>query len=356
VAQTPGLTIFNLIMTHRFMPAADPRELARGYRALQRITVAIRSQVDLGRVLDTLVADTGQQLDLSVCALARWEPAGAALVFCQEFRRDTEDGSTPSLLGLRVVPDSDPNNGVIDRRLFREQRSLVRPGADQTGLPAVLDDLGDQACVVTPMVADQRVVGLLVSARVSEMGPWRDDEVECLHAAADITAVAIQHAAIRARLRILAAAVAEINSPRDMPALMRHLTEAAMLVTHARMATAGVREGDEMVCREICREGAWEPIDVRFSRQRGLPGWSWTNRAPCLCNDAPGDPRGDAELIRRFGVLSALTVPIVGRDGEVIGFFELHNKAAGAPFGEEDLQFTATLAHHAALALELRKA
>jgi len=356
VAQTPGLIIFNLAMSQKPMPAAAPGEPARGYRALQRITVAIRSQVDLGRVLDTLVGDTGHQLDLSLCALARTEPSGAALVFSQEFRRDTAIGPTPSLLGLRLSPGDDPARAGIDRRLFKEQRSVVRPGAEELPTPAILENLARHACVVTPVVADQKVIGMLVSARVPEMGPWRDDEVEYLRTAADITAVAIQHGSMRLRLRILAAAVAEINSPRELPALMRHLTEAAMMATHARAGLAGVREGDEMVCREILRAGVWEPADLHFTRQRGLAGWCWANRAPCVANDAPADPRGDVDLIRALDVFSAMTVPIVRGDGCVLGFFELHNKAAAAPFAEDDVQFTVTLAHHAALALELKRA
>ncbi len=342
-------------MTSEPMPAPAPDNLARGYRSLQRITAAIRSQVDLGRVLDTLVGDTGHLLDLSLCALARWDPAGGALVFSQEFRRDTPSGPTPSMIGRRLTPGADPARRQLDHRLFKEQRSLVRPCTGEADGTAIVDDLQGLAHVVTPVVAEQRIVGILVSARVRELGAWRDDEVEFLRAAADSTAVAIQHASVRGRLRLLSTAAARLNSTMELDAFLRHLVEAAMRATQARTAMAGVREGDRMVCRELCRDGIWEPAEVRFSKDQGLAGWSWANRAPCISHDAPNDPRGDAGIVRQLGIDSVLCVPIVRCDGEVLGFLELINKSAGAPFAEEDVQFTATLAHHAALALELRK-
>ena len=42
------------------IPHGEFSRSAAGYKAPQRITVAIRSHVDLGRVLDILAADTGR--------------------------------------------------------------------------------------------------------------------------------------------------------------------------------------------------------------------------------------------------------------------------------------------------------
>ena len=128
-----------------------------------------------------------------------------------------------------------------------------------------------------------------------------------------------------------------------------------MSVTRSTLGVAGLVEGDEMVCREICRDGVWSSIDARFGRNEGLPGWCWENRAPSVANDAPNDPRAARRQMEQDGIRSALTVPIVNRDGGVVGFFELRNKAAGLPYGEEDVHLASSLAHHAALALEARK-
>ena len=111
-----------------------------------------------------------------------------------------------------------------------------------------------------------------------------------------------------------------------------------------------MRDGPELVCREYCRSGRWSPIEMRFTRQQGLAGWSWSNQVPCIANDARNDPRADKEFISRHGIRTALTMPIISRDLEVVGFFELYNKTGNARYEEDDVHLAAALAHHAALA------
>jgi len=330
---------------------------AAGYKALQRMTAAIRSQVDLGRVLDTLAADTGRLLDLALCSVARWDAAGRGLVFSSEYRRDPDRAASPSLAGRRFEPGAEPSSAAVEALLFKDRLSLITSKSTDPAFQAgFISVLADSAFVVTPMVAGQRVIGLLVAARARPLPVWSEEEVEFLRTAADLAAVAIQHAALRAQLRVIAASAAEINSRLSTQALLRRLTEAAISVTQSAMGMAGLLERNEageaeLVCREICRSGAWESVELRFGRGQGMAGWAWANLAPCLANDARGDVRASEDLVARFGVRSALTLPIVNRDGEVVGFFEMHNKTAAASYGEEDVHLASALAHQAALAL-----
>ena len=270
-----------------------------------------------------------------------------------------------TIQGGRLMPGADPAARRFERLLFVEHRPFITGGRGSGAagralqepdvLPAPLLSLSPLSAVVAPMLADQRVTGILVAARHPELPAWTEDEIEFLRTAADIAAVAVQHAAMRSHIRTLSAVAAEINSHIDMASLLRRLTEAAMMVTQSTMGVSGLREGDEMVCREMRRQGRWERIDVRFTRDRGLPGWVWTNRVPYIANDAAADRRADSGLVASHGVRSALTVPIVDAGGEVLGFFEMQNKAAGIPYDEEDVHLASALAHHAAVALEARK-
>ena len=338
-------------------PREETSRAAAGFRTLQRISVAVRSGIDLRRVLDQLAADAGRHLDLSLCGIARWDESGAFLLFSHEYRRDPDPRSPVTLAGRRFTPGEEAASREFEEVLFKENRACLpsQMPQDRDHGPLFLSCMGSGVRAVFPVVVDQRVLGLLAAARVSELPPWSDEEIEYLRAAADLAAVAIQHSALRSHLRRLSAAAAGINSRMELAELLRGLTEAAMSITQSAMGMAGLRDGDEMVCREACLAGRWTPIDVRFTRDRGLPGWSWTNRVPCIANDAASDPRADPALIEAHGIRSALTVPIVSRDGEVLGFFEMHNKTAGARYGEEDTHLASALAHLAALALEVRR-
>lgn len=347
---------------HKPAPQAEPDNAAPGYRALQRITVAVRSQVDLRRVLDGLVADAGRFLDLGLCALARWDERGESLHVVHEHRREGSGPHAASLLGLRYQPWIEPGCEALQRLLMTEHRALVRPalgpGAqvlDEMPLPSFLSACEGMALVIAPLVADQRVQGLLVAARARELPPWAESEVEFLRGAADLAAVTLQHASLRSRFGVLLAAPSEIHPRLETDVLLRRLVDSAATLTRAAGGMAGLREGNEMVCRERRRGGEWEPLELRLPPGRGLAGWCRANRVPCVANEASQDPRADVDLTRALGIESALAVPILNRDGEVIGFMELHNKAAGVPFGEDDIAMACSLAHHAALALELKE-
>lgn len=338
-------------------PQPGLNRLAAGYKALQRITVAIRSHVDLGRVLDILTADAGRLLDLSLCNVGRWDPAGRAILFSCEYRRSPPGAGRRTLQGRSFEPGAEPAAAMFEELLFKEHMSLISTTATgaAAGGAAFLSELAGSDYIVTPMISGQRLTGLLVAARPLDLKAWSDDDVEFLRTAADMAAVCLQHAALRSHLRVISAVAAEINSQIGERDLMRRLTESAMSVTQSAVGLAGLVEGDEMVCREMCQAGVWTPIDLRLARNQGLAGWVWINRAPCVANDARSDPRAAQDLVARYGVRSALTIPIVNRGGEILGFFEMQNKAAGVPYGEEDIHLASSLAHHAALALEVRK-
>lgn len=333
------------------------RRSASGYKALQRITVAIRSQVDLGRVLDLLAADAGRFLDLSLCSIARWDRTGRWLLFSTEYLRDPQPDHRLTLHGKRFEPGSEPEAAALEKVIFQEHLSLISTAASPGTTPgaAFLSQLSPLAHVITPLIAEQRVIGLLVAGRPRELPAWSEEEVEFLRAAGDICAVAIQHAALRAHLRVITATAMEINSPLGLRDLLRRLTEAAMSVTRSAVGMIGVLEGDDLVCRESCRAGVWAPVELRYAPNEGLPGWSRANRAACVSNDIRNDPRAAQQRGPGPDVRSALILPIVNRDGDVLGFFELQNKAAGVPYGEEDVHLASSLAHHAALALEVRR-
>ena len=334
------------------MPRQDHARISSGYKALQRITVAIRSRVDLGRVLDQLAADAGRHLDLSLCAIARWDETGGHLRFFHEYRKDPDTHSPMSLAGRSYSPGGESGTSGFEKTVIVDSLAYIvsQGAAEPVDGPLFLSYMGRGERLVVPVIAGQSLMGLVAAARPAGLPAWSEDEVEFLRAAADLAGVSIQHATMRSNLQALSSASAEINSRLEPGELLRRLTETAMRVTQSAMGVAGLREGSELVCREYCRAGSWSPIDLKFTRQRGLPGWSWTNQAPCIANDARTDPRADPVLIREYGVRTAMTVPIISRDLEVLGFFELHNKVGNALYDEDDVHLATALAHHAALA------
>ena len=336
------------------MTPTMPSRTTASYRTLQRLTVAVRSQVDLRRVLETFAADAARLLDLTLCAVARWDDTSDHLQFEHAYQRG---GPSRSVRGSRYRPGLDPASAPFETLVLHERRPYLHNGGSGSASLGVrlLAGLEDASLAVVPLVADQRVVGLLAAARPPALPAWSEEDVEFLRTAADILAMAMQHGTMRSHIRALSASAAGFNAGGDQQILLRRLTEAAIAATGSTMGTVGLVEGSELIFRDLWRRGRWEPAEMRFDQNRGLAGWCWTHRVPCVVNDATTDARIDPLVVSSWGVRSALAVPLLTLEGKAVGILELFNRVAGADFGEEEVSLASALSQHAAMALALRQ-
>jgi serine phosphatase RsbU (regulator of sigma subunit) len=96
-----------------------------------------------------------------------------------------------------------------------------------------------------------------------------------------------------------------------------------------------------------------ENLEIRLPVGKGIAGAVAKTGETIRLADAHKDPRFDAswDLKSGFRTKQMLAAPIRGRDGKVVGVFQLLNKKQG-DFDEEDEGFLAALSVHAALAVE----
>jgi diguanylate cyclase (GGDEF)-like protein/PAS domain S-box-containing protein len=117
-----------------------------------------------------------------------------------------------------------------------------------------------------------------------------------------------------------------------------------------RWRRAARLQKQQMVFREYCRAGEWLAIDYRFAAGYGVPGRVLQTRQPYLSNDAANDPWVIPEIRQAIGFDNLLDMPIISRDGELLGCFEIHDKPGG--FDAADTSVLQGLAASAAVALE----
>ncbi len=75
-------------------------------------------------------------------------------------------------------------------------------------------------------------------------------------------------------------------------------------------------------------------------------------KKPYFTNDAEHDPKIIPERREKFGIYNLANVPIMNRRGEMLGCFEIHNKADRVPFDVQDMFMLQGLAASAGVALE----
>lgn len=171
----------------------------------------------------------------------------------------------------------------------------------------------------------------------------------------DLTEQRLAEESLRRRerqLEILIRASRQLNTVLEIPAVMRTLVTFAMELVDGSSGTCGLRSGDKLVFNEYNHCGKLRPIDCSFGADEGVPGWVMRNLKSYLCNDAAGDPLVIPDIQREFGFYNLADVPILNRNGELLGCFEIHNKKDHKPFDVHDISMLEGLASSAAVALE----
>ena len=135
----------------------------------------------------------------------------------------------------------------------------------------------------------------------------------------------------------------------DLDAALQLLVERAKYITGAMAATISLYENGELICH-ACTGTPKQKIRTRLKVESGLATESVRTRRILRCNDTSQDVRTNSENCGKYGISSAMVMPLA-RGPEVIGVFEL---LSGMPqaFEERDLSALARLGEMVETAME----
>jgi putative methionine-R-sulfoxide reductase with GAF domain len=137
----------------------------------------------------------------------------------------------------------------------------------------------------------------------------------------------------------------------ELDAALQLLVERAQYITGATGTALALPQGEEMVCRASA--GSCAPaVGARLQVRSGLTGESITRRQLLRCDNAEADPRVNLEACRALGIASIVVLPLLRRNGEVRGLFELFSDHPYA-FEERDLSALERMADLTLIALDL---
>ncbi len=144
----------------------------------------------------------------------------------------------------------------------------------------------------------------------------------------------------------------KLNSSLNLNVLLDALVEESIRLVDAESGCAGLLTADGMLCHRYFEKG--KPVDVEYCwpAMQGLAGWLVTNKVPYLTNDTSNDRQVTREICNRFKVRSALSVPILTGQGDVLGFFEIHNKRGAEGFDQTDQERLVAVAQQASIAMQ----
>lgn len=154
------------------------------------------------------------------------------------------------------------------------------------------------------------------------------------------------------QLEVLTGVSNNLNSHLQTDTILRSLVRAAMELTEGTSGTSGQYIDGQMEFREYNEKGRLSPIEFHFPKGYGVPGWIISTRKPYMTNSAAQDVHVIPEVRQRLGFTNLINVPILDPRGELLGCFEIHNKADGKEFTADDVTILEGLASSGAVALE----
>src|SRR5271154_6587228 len=137
----------------------------------------------------------------------------------------------------------------------------------------------------------------------------------------------------------------------ELDSALQLLVERAQYITGATGTALALPQGEEMVCRASAG-GSAPAVGVRLQVRSGLTGESIARRQLLRCDNAESDPRVNLEACRALGIASIVVLPLLRRNGEVRGLFELFSDHPYA-FEERDLIALERMADLTSTALDL---
>jgi putative methionine-R-sulfoxide reductase with GAF domain len=142
-----------------------------------------------------------------------------------------------------------------------------------------------------------------------------------------------------------------ILDEKELDSALQLLVERAQYITGATGAALALPQGDEMVCRASAGLSA-PAVGARLQVRSGLTGESVARRQLLRCDNAEADPRVNLETCRALGIASIVVLPLMRKNGDVRGLFELFSDHPYA-FEERDLIALERMADLTATALDL---
>jgi putative methionine-R-sulfoxide reductase with GAF domain/uncharacterized Zn finger protein (UPF0148 family) len=137
----------------------------------------------------------------------------------------------------------------------------------------------------------------------------------------------------------------------ELESALQLLVERAQYITGATGTALALPQDDEMVCRASAGSSA-PAVGARLQVRSGLTGESIARQQLLRCDNAEADPRVNLEACRALGIASIVVLPLLRKNGEVRGLFELFSDHPYA-FEERDLIALERMAALTVTALDL---
>ena len=268
-------------------------------------------------------------------------------------------GSGEELVGSRLKK----GQGVVGQVALTGLPVIENDVAHSTQQTDVSSDFSTQSLLAIPLIAKEKVIGVLEVINKIDKSLFVQDDIELLTTFAGQAAVAIENARLfemtdlqlaqRVKeLEILENIDSKLNRTLELSEVARITVEAAMDNVGAEGGALGIVQGNPPYLQIVAHKG-YEEEDyptgangLRWSLQQGVLSRVMRSRQADIVYDTKIDPDYESSL---RGSISQITIPMSSAD-EINAVLILETNQS-PPFSLSQWAFTQRLAEHASIAI-----
>ena len=229
--------------------------------------------------------------------------------------------------------------------------------------PRLVQATGSRSAAFIPLLADERVIGVLVVGTTSELRAFSSEELALLRTVAGEAALALDRirstAALREALereRFLARLSARVHSELDVDELLRVAVRETGLALGVERCFIRLGETEDSI--PIAAQWHVDGLaDIESGKRLAVSNLAVRRRATVAVADAEHAPEllgaGGAETLLELESRAVLAMPILVSD-ELIGVLGLH-RAEPHEWSEEEVGLTETVAREIGLAIHVAR-
>lgn len=225
-------------------------------------------------------------------------------------------------------------------------------------IPQTLEQTTVTAALAEPLLAHDRLLGVIALTRLGENQPFRNEDRATLALLADHAAIAIENArlyeaAVRrgSQLEALVAAARSVTSGLDLRSILDQILAEAARISGAPHVKVLLLDRAAGVLRVGALQGSAMPSDCALPLGVGSSGLVAKTGQPLYMADAQNDSRSIfADGDRELGIVTYLGLPIK-RGGEVLGVLTFNTNIL-RQYSSEEMAYLTAFADQAAIAIE----
>jgi len=155
----------------------------------------------------------------------------------------------------------------------------------------------------------------------------------------------------------------KLYSSLEIDQILDSLVTESIQLTKAEGGFACVYSDEEFTVRRYYHKDHWEYFEKQYKADDIILKRFDSIRESVLTNNVINQEDVDQELVNKYDIRQMISTPLFGSDGDLIGFFEIHNKKLSKGFSKEDINLLNAVSRNASIAIvkslnyeQLRKA